>query len=171
MSQSARYLKIRVRLFKKIQDWILKFERIWKRILSFFIKQIYQRSLGSWCIKGTEDGFSGSFDAPWSERLNCLIKKLKIRFRILSDLRIKPWIFLQKRRRFKLTNKTAHDGVTLFQSFTSLRWIKHQPFNGFYLFTVLLQKKKCRRSYMWDRFPFVLIKTIHVSLSSHQLRC
>ena len=47
-------------------------------------------------------------------------------------------------RGFQLTNKAAHNGVTLFQSFTSLGWIKHQPFNGFYLFAVLLQKKKCR---------------------------
>ena len=47
-------------------------------------------------------------------------------------------------RGLKLTNKAAHDGVTLFQSFTSLGWIKHQPFNSFYLFAVLLQKKTCR---------------------------
>ena len=61
----------------------------------------------------------GSFDAPWSEwttsvttsrgncKLNwielrdiglmCLLKKRKIHFRILSDLRIQSWIFLKKR--------------------------------------------------------------------------
>ena len=61
---------------KKIQDWILKSERIRKRILCFFIKQINPRSLGSWCIKGPEPKnplwkwirFFGPFDTPWSER-------------------------------------------------------------------------------------------------------
>ena len=47
--------KLRVRFFTKIQDWIVKFKRIQERILSFFIKQINPRSLGSWCIKGTEE--------------------------------------------------------------------------------------------------------------------
>ena len=60
-------------------------------------------------------------------------------------------------RGLQLTNKAAHDGVTLFQSFTSLGWIKHQPFNSFYLFAVLLQRKTCLRSYMCDSFPFVLL--------------
>ena len=46
---------LRVRFFKKIQDWILKSERIWKWILRFFTKQINPRYLGSWCIKGTEE--------------------------------------------------------------------------------------------------------------------
>ena len=46
---------LRVRFFKKIQDWILKFERIRKRILRFFTKQINPRSLGSWCVEGTEE--------------------------------------------------------------------------------------------------------------------
>ena len=50
---------IRVRFFKKIQDWILKSERIRKRILRFFTKQINPRSLGSWCIKGTEESTLG----------------------------------------------------------------------------------------------------------------
>ena len=49
----------RVRFFKKIQDWILKSERIRKRILRFFTKQINPRSLGSWCIKGTEESTLG----------------------------------------------------------------------------------------------------------------
>lgn len=57
-------------------------------------------------------------------------------------------------QRVELTKKAAHDSVTLLQGFTSLGRIKHQPFNGFYLFAVLLQKKKYRRSYMWDSFPF-----------------
>ena len=41
----------------------------------------------------------------------------------------------------KLTDKAAHDGVALFQGFTSLRRVKHQPFNGFYLLPILLEKK------------------------------
>ena len=46
---------LRVRFFKKIQDWILESERIRKRILRFFTQQINPRSLGSWCVKGTEE--------------------------------------------------------------------------------------------------------------------
>ena len=48
-----------MRFFKKIQDWILKSERIQKRILRFFTEQINPRSLGSWCIKGTEESTLG----------------------------------------------------------------------------------------------------------------
>ena len=48
-------LEIRVRFFKKIYDWILKSERIWKWILRFFIKQSNPRSAWSWCVKGTEE--------------------------------------------------------------------------------------------------------------------
>ena len=47
-----------VRFFKRIQDWILTSEKIRKRIWSFFIKQINPRSLGSWCVKGTEESIS-----------------------------------------------------------------------------------------------------------------
>ena len=50
---------VRVHFFKKIQDWILKSERIRKRILRFFTQQINPRSLGSWCIKGTEESTLG----------------------------------------------------------------------------------------------------------------
>ena len=46
--------KDRVRFFKKIQDWILKSERIRKCILRFFTKQINPRSFGSWRVKGNE---------------------------------------------------------------------------------------------------------------------
>ena len=46
--------KDRVRFFKKIQDWILKSERIRKWILRFFTKQINPRSFGSWRVKGNE---------------------------------------------------------------------------------------------------------------------
>ena len=51
--------ELRVRFFKKIQDWILKSGRIRKRILRFFTEQINPRSLGSWCIKGTEESTLG----------------------------------------------------------------------------------------------------------------
>ena len=44
-----------MRFFKKIQDWILKSERIRKWILRFFTRQINPRSFGSWCVKGTEE--------------------------------------------------------------------------------------------------------------------
>ena len=51
--------------FKKIQDWVLKSERIRNLILRFFCKYISPRSQGSWCIKETEEsvaqsGFFGS---------------------------------------------------------------------------------------------------------------
>ena len=50
-----RVLIIWVRFFKKIRDWILKSEGIRKRTSRFFTKQmINSRSLGSWCVKGTE---------------------------------------------------------------------------------------------------------------------
>ena len=93
-----------MRFFKKIQDWILKSERIRKRILRFFTEQINPRSLASWCIKGTEESTLGvDSSAPLRDRdpkdlgLICSVKKRKIRFRILSDLRIQSWIFLKKR--------------------------------------------------------------------------
>ena len=51
-------VSIWVRFFKKIQDWILKSERIRKWILRFFTKQINPRSFGPWCVKGTEESTS-----------------------------------------------------------------------------------------------------------------
>ena len=45
-----------------------KSKRIRKWILCFFTKQINPRSLGSSCVKGTQSGFFGPFDIPWSER-------------------------------------------------------------------------------------------------------
>ena len=48
------FLNLRLRFFKKIQDWILKSQRTRKGILRFFTKQINPRSLGSWCVEGTE---------------------------------------------------------------------------------------------------------------------
>ena len=56
---------IRVRFFKKIQDWILKSERIRKRSLCFFTKQINPRSLGSWFVKGSEESTS-RVDSLWT---------------------------------------------------------------------------------------------------------
>ena len=91
---------IRVCFFKKIQDWFFKSERIQKRILHFFTKQINPRSFRSWRIKGTEESTSrvDSSDPlthhdPRDLGLICLVKKRKIRFQILSDLKIQSWIF------------------------------------------------------------------------------
>ena len=97
-------LRFRVRFFKKIQDWILKSERIREWILRFFTRQINPRSFGSLCIKGTEES-SLEVDSsvplmhhdPKDLGLICLVKKRKIYFRILSDFRIQSWIFLKKR--------------------------------------------------------------------------
>ena len=76
------------------QDWIFK-EGIWKRILHFFTKQINPRSLGSWCIKGTEEStLDKDSSVPLAHHdacnvgLICLVKKCKLRFRILLDFRI-----------------------------------------------------------------------------------
>ena len=97
-------LNLRVRFFKKIQDWILKSERIRKRILRFFTEQINPRSLGSRCLKGDEESTPRVDSSvplihhdPRDLGLIFLVKKRKIRFRILSDLRIQSWIFLKKR--------------------------------------------------------------------------
>ena len=46
---------LRVRFFKKIQDWILISEKIRKRILRFFTNQINPISFGTWRFKGTEE--------------------------------------------------------------------------------------------------------------------
>ena len=75
-------VKTRVRFFKKIQDWILKSERIRKWTLRFFTKQINPRSFGSWCVKGTEESTS-RVDSPLPLRhhdsrylgLICLVNK------------------------------------------------------------------------------------------------
>ena len=96
--------RLRVRFFKKIQDWILKSERIRKRIVCFFTQQINPRSFGSRCLKGAEESTPRVDSSvplihhdPRDLGLICLVKKRKIRFRILSDLRIQSWIFLKKR--------------------------------------------------------------------------
>ena len=89
VSERGTACSLRVRFFKIIQDWILKSERIRKRILHFFTKQINPRSLGSWYIKGTEESSLGvDFSVSLRHRdpkdlgLICLEKKRKIRFRI-----------------------------------------------------------------------------------------
>ena len=77
-------------------------ERNRKRILHFCTKQINPRSLGSRCVKGTEESThrvgSGllTHHDPINLGLTCLVKKRKIRLWILSDLRIQTWIFLKK---------------------------------------------------------------------------
>ena len=93
-----------MRFFKKIQDWILKSEKIRKWILRFFARQINPISFGSWCVRGTEES-SLEVDSsvplthhdPKDLGLICLVKKRKIYFRILSDFRIQSWILLKKR--------------------------------------------------------------------------
>ena len=87
-----------------VQDWILKSERIRKWILCFFTKQINSRSFGSRCIRGFEESSlevdsSVPLTHPDQRYLGliCLVKKRKIHFQILLDLRIQSWIFLKKR--------------------------------------------------------------------------
>jgi len=94
---------IRVHFFKKIKDWILKSERIRKQILRFFTKQINPRSFESWCIKGTKEttlemdpSVPLTHHDPSDLGLIYIVKKHKIHFQILSDLRIQSWIFLKK---------------------------------------------------------------------------
>ena len=48
-------MSVRVRFFKKILDWILESERIWKRISRFFTKQINPSFRRSRSVKGTEE--------------------------------------------------------------------------------------------------------------------
>ena len=61
-------------------------------------------TIGSWCVKGTEEStLEVDSSVPFTHHdprdlgLICLVKKRKIRFQILSDLRIQSWIFLNKR--------------------------------------------------------------------------
>ena len=103
-NSQAQSLEIpfKLRFFKKVQDWILKSERVRKCILRFFAKQINPISLGSWCIKGTEKSTSiVDSSVPLTHHdqrdlgLICSAMKRKIRFQISSDLRIQSWIFLK----------------------------------------------------------------------------
>ena len=72
--------------------------------MRFFTKQINPRSFRSLCIKGTEESTCRVDSSvpltphdPRYHGLICLVKKRKIRFQILSDLRIQSWIFVKKR--------------------------------------------------------------------------
>ena len=72
-----------MRFFNKIQDWILKSERIRKWILRFFTRQINPRSFGSCCVEGTEESSLEVDSAvplthhdPKDLGLICLVKKL-----------------------------------------------------------------------------------------------
>ena len=79
--------------------WILKSERIRKWILRFFTKRTNPISAGSWCVKGTEES-TLQWDSsvpfmhhdPTDLRFICLVKKRKMPFRTLSDLRIQSFI-------------------------------------------------------------------------------
>ena len=86
--------------FKKIQDWIFNSERIRKLILRFFTEEINPRSFGSRFVTGTEESTPRvDSSVPLIHHdsrdlgLICSVKKRKIRFRILMDLRIQSWIF------------------------------------------------------------------------------
>ena len=78
---------LRVRFFKKIQDWILKSETIRKWILRYFTKEINPRSFGS-LVSTVDSSVALTNHEPRDLGLICLVKKRKIRLRILPDLRI-----------------------------------------------------------------------------------
>ena len=72
--------------------------------MRFFITQINPRSLGSWCIKGTEEStLEVHSSVPFTHHdhndlgLICLVKQNKIRFQIPTDLRIQYWVSFMKR--------------------------------------------------------------------------
>ena len=93
------FVSARVRFFMNIHDWILKSKGNQKRILHFFTRQINPRYFGPWGVKRTEKSTSSGFlwhHDPRDLGLICLVKKPKIHFRILSDLKIQSWIFLKK---------------------------------------------------------------------------
>ena len=121
-----------MRFFKKIQNWFLTLERIRKWILRFFTKQINPGFFGSWGVKGTEESTSrvdSLVPLHLDQRylgLICLVKKRKIHFRILSDLRIQSWFFLKKRT----LRLTEFEGCTVTygpSSFPNDLWPKHKP--------------------------------------------
>ena len=86
-----------MRFFKKIQDWILKSERIG------FCVSLLNRSIQDLSDQGASSSSRVDSSVPLTPHdprylgLICLVKKRKIRFHILSDLRIQSWIFLKKR--------------------------------------------------------------------------
>ena len=79
--------RLRVRFFKKIHDQILKSKRILKRILHSLLNRSIQDL--------SDHGASKERTNPawkWIRKET----KCKIRFCILSDIRIQSWIFLKK---------------------------------------------------------------------------
>ena len=89
---------------RKSKIGVFESERIRKRILRFFTIQINPRSLGSQCLKGTDESTLEMDSSvpltchdPKDLGLICLVKNRKIRFQLLSDLKIQSWIFLKKR--------------------------------------------------------------------------
>ena len=100
--QTSGLYRLKVRFFKTIQEWILKSKRIRKWILRFFTRQINPRSLWSWRVKGNKETTLEMDSSvplmhhdPKDHGLICLVKKRKIHFRILLDLRIHSWIVLK----------------------------------------------------------------------------
>ena len=69
---------------------------------NIFCVSVLNRSLRSWCVKGTEESTS-TLDSsvhwthhdPRDLRLICLVKNHNIHFRIVSDLKIQSWIILK----------------------------------------------------------------------------
>ena len=85
---------LRLRFFKKIQDWILKSE-------NGCCVSLLNRSLRS-CVKGTEEStLEVDSSVPLTHHgardlgLICCVKKREIRF--LLDFRIRSWILVKKR--------------------------------------------------------------------------
>ena len=82
--------------FKKIQGCFLKCKKISERILRFFTRPVNARSLGSWCVKGTEES---TLEVDYLVPLTHHDQKdlALICLRILSDLKIQSQSFLKKR--------------------------------------------------------------------------
>ena len=84
---------LKARFFlKKIKDWILNPKES-KTVFAFLYKQIYPKSLWSWCIKGTiwrilVQSWILRFVLTHHDLRDPLNKETQIRFWILSDLRI-----------------------------------------------------------------------------------
>ena len=178
-----------MRFFKKIQDWILKSERIWKWILRFFTRQINPRSFGSWCVKGTEEStLEVDSSVPLKHHdpkdlgLICSVKKRKIYFWILSDLRIQSWIFLKKRtpslsalQHFQ--SRTAKQSFLLkfvFFASSSINTLKHSEVKdcsksiSVKVYILLMSLVKITWFWLWELSS---VSTTHPSLYSRNLSC
>ena len=147
-----------VSLTEKIQDWILKSEGIQKRILRFFTRQINPRSLGLWCVKGTEESTLEVDSSvplmhhdPKDFRLICLEKKRKMHFRILSDLKIQSWIFLTP----SLLTWDSHTKevyiflllLLLLWGMTEMQWLKYTYTQSLNLYQMKLVPKNIKIVY------------------------